>query len=290
MSSDLHRSVPTRQHLDLGGGVEVTFLPDGFVQLRPGWFTDLAPGALPASHLDTDGCLVAGTGGLLVRTPTHTVMIDAGFGPLRDPGTPQAPIGRAEGGLLLGELHEMGLAPGDLDAVAITHLHTDHIGWALVQRGGEHVLDVPIVLSASEWSEPGDPAVTGFSASMAAVLETRLRLIGPGAEVVPGVTMVATPGHTAGHASYLVSGSDRRLLVIGDAMHSSLQVAHPDWRSWPDVDPAAAEVSRRRLLAELAAPDLIGFGMHFAGQVFGRVVGGQWRAVPEVSAVRPVTG
>ena len=97
---------------------------------------------------------------------------------------------------------------------------------------------------------------------------------------------VVTSGHTPGHTSYVItSRNGRRLVVLGDAFHSPAQLAHPDWLSAADSDAAGVESARRRLLAELAEPDTLGFGFHFGDQPFGRVVPGHageavWEPVP----------
>lgn len=66
-------------------------------------------------------------------------------------------------------------------------------------------------------------------------------------------------------------------------MHSPIQIDHPDWSSGFDHDPALTADHRRRLVAELAEPGTIGFGVHFADVVFGHVQQGgdgpAWRPV-----------
>jgi glyoxylase-like metal-dependent hydrolase (beta-lactamase superfamily II) len=80
-----------------------------------------------------------------------------------------------------------------------------------------------------------------------------------------------TPGHTPGHTAYVIGSGDLRLIAFGDAMHSPIQVDHPEWSAAPDHDPKQAEDSRRRLIAEMSEPHTIGFGGHFADVIFGRV-------------------
>ncbi|AIJ26336.1 hypothetical protein [Amycolatopsis methanolica] len=78
-------------------------------------------------------------------------------------------------------------------------------------------------------------------------------------------------GHTAGHAEYVITGGGQRLIAFGDALHSPVQVDHPELSAAVDHDPARAAAHRARLVAELSEPDTIGFGIHFADVVFGRV-------------------
>jgi len=48
-------------------------------------------------------------------------------------------------------------------------------------------------------------------------------------------------------------------------------VRHPEWFTVSEGDPAQSERHRRHLIAELLRPDTLGFGIHFADVVFGRV-------------------
>jgi glyoxylase-like metal-dependent hydrolase (beta-lactamase superfamily II) len=54
---------------------------------------------------------------------------------------------------------------------------------------------------------------------------TNVRLISDGDEVAPGVTAVVTPGHSAGHTSYVVTTSrGNRLVAFGDCFHTPAQL------------------------------------------------------------------
>jgi glyoxylase-like metal-dependent hydrolase (beta-lactamase superfamily II) len=91
-------------------------------------------------------------------------------------------------------------------------------------------------------------------------------------EIFPNVRAMVTPGHSPGHTSYVIaSRAGRRLVALGDAFHTPGQLTHPEWLSIADPDPQGVQSARRRLLAELAKPDTIGFGFHFGEQPFGRV-------------------
>ena len=82
---------------------------------------------------------------------------------------------------------------------------------------------------------------------------------------------MVTPGHSPGHTSYVItSRTGRRLVALGDAFHTPAQLAEPEWLSIADTDAAGVLNARRRLLAELAKPDTLGFGFHFGDQAFGQ--------------------
>ncbi|MEU4547467.1 hypothetical protein [Nonomuraea dietziae] len=61
------------------------------------------------------------------------------------------------------------------------------------------------------------------------------------------------------------------VIAFGDALHSPIQVDHPEWSCVYDHDRAGSADHRHRLVAELEEPDTIGFGIHLADVVFGQV-------------------
>jgi glyoxylase-like metal-dependent hydrolase (beta-lactamase superfamily II) len=103
-----------------------------------------------------------------------------------------------------------------------------------------------------------------------AVMEPRVRPIGDGEEIFPGVRASFAPGHTVGHTTYTITGGGRRLIAFGDALHAPVQVTHPEWSCGIDHDPVESAEHRRRLVEELSRPGTIGYGGHFADVVFGR--------------------
>ncbi|MGI5290362.1 hypothetical protein ACQEVF_44490 [Nonomuraea polychroma] len=66
----------------------------------------------------------------------------------------------------------------------------------------------------------------------------RVRTIDDGEEIFPGVRASFAPEHTVGHTTYTITGGDRRLIAFGDALHSPVQVTHPEWSCGIDHDPA----------------------------------------------------
>jgi glyoxylase-like metal-dependent hydrolase (beta-lactamase superfamily II) len=248
------------------GEVTVSYVPDGAVQLRPrAWLpasTDDDWAAHP-EYLDDTGNLVASIGGLLVERGDRALLIDAGVGPVSMPAQPGNPFGAIHGGTLLDNLAALGRDPSTIEAVAITHLHLDHIGWASTFA--------KVLLTEPEWTQRHLAAAGGVSRETLDALAPYVHTVSDGAEIFPGVRVLLTEGHTAGHAAYVLTEDDQRLIAFGDALHSPIQIANPSWSAAPDHDTVRSTEWRHRLVDELAKPDTIGFGIHFADVVFGRV-------------------
>ncbi|MEU6233940.1 MBL fold metallo-hydrolase [Kitasatospora sp. NPDC047058] len=257
------------------GDTKVSYVPDGDVRLRPLQLLPDTTDEVWAAHpeyLDATGHLVGSVGGLLVEHGGRALLIDTGFGP-QEFGMPDGPLGAIHGGALLAGLAELGRSPEDIEAVAFTHLHSDHLGWACHPAPGgarPALAHAEYLISEAEW-ERRDLLEEQGMAEQAAALAPHVRTITDGEEVFPGVRARITPGHTVGHAEYVITGGGRRLIAFGDAVHSPIQIDHPDWSSAFDHDPARTAGHRRRLVAELSEPGTIGFGVHFADVVFGHV-------------------
>ncbi|MBK3566000.1 MULTISPECIES: MBL fold metallo-hydrolase [unclassified Streptomyces] len=269
------------------GDWRLTHVPDGMVQLRPeGWFTGLGPDDLAtlAPYRDPDGFLVASVGGLLIEHQGRSLLIDTGFGPRHLAAAQTHPaLGMLAGGDLITLLRTAGVNAEAVDTVAFTHLHDDHIGWVLAADGAHFEGVTSFALSAAEWRERGS--------LLPAKIAGRVRTVADGGEVFPGVTLREWPGHTSGHAGYVVevaderSGDDgvHRVLVLGDALHSPAQTAHPEWRVFFDGAGEEAVGTRRAVLEEAARPGTVCYAGHFADVVFGRVEvtdgGYRWQAL-----------
>ena len=273
------------------GETTVTYVPDGEVRLGArGWLpatTDQVWAEHP-EYVDESGNLVAGIGGLLVEHGGRALLIDAGFGPQAWPADQDGTRGAIHGGALLDNLTALGRAPTDIEAVAITHLHLDHLGWAWHPAPGSEepaFTGAEDLVSEPEWAERDFATTQGTGREILDVLQPRVRTVAEGEEIFPGVRVVPAPGHTPGHTAYVISGGGRRLIAFGDAFHSAIQMEHPEWWAAPDHDRGRSTSFRRALVDELAAPGTVGFGVHFADVVFGRVEAGgdrpAWRPVDD---------
>lgn len=256
------------------GDTKLSYVPDGEATLNARMLLPEPTEEFWAQHaeyLDEGGFLMASVGGLLVERDGRALLIDAGVGPLTV-GPPLNTYGVQTGGKLLDSLATLGRSPADIEAVALTHLHNDHFGWAWYPAPGSDrpaFAGTPYLVAESEWTQRHFAEAQGMG-DMIKALEPQVRTVAEGEEIFPGVTVRYTPGHSAGHAAYVISAGGQRVLAFGDAFHSPVQIPHPRWENTFDYDHAQSTSLREGLVFELAEPDTIGFAIHFP-EPFGRV-------------------
>lgn len=205
----------------------------------------------------------------VVRTAAGVVLVDTGIGSLSPP-THWTDRWEAAAGLAA-----TGVDPADVRDVVLTHLHGDHAG-GTVASGGPRFPNARYHVHPYDWvdfADDPDPDDRGNRLAMQVLADAgQLDLDPEDREVTPGVRVVHTPGHTRGHRSVVVDGGGATLLLTGDLLHLPVQVAHPEWPSSHDQDPATGCSSRRRMLASAAEGSWQLAVPHFA-QPFGTVVG-----------------
>lgn len=80
-------------------------------------------------------------------------------------------------------------------------------------------------------------------------LENKVSKYEWGKEIIPGVTTIATPGHTPGHTSFVVASGSAKLLVQSDVTNiPHLFLRDPTWQVMYDVDPLTAAETRKKIL------------------------------------------
>jgi glyoxylase-like metal-dependent hydrolase (beta-lactamase superfamily II) len=275
--------IARRSTLDVGA-VRVTYLPDGATRQRPATqFVGAAPEAWEqhGEFLDEEGWLIMSFGSFLIESENHKTLVDLAWGPHSvDLGQVSggALEGTAFGGGLLESLKAVGIEPTDIDTVLYSHLHIDHVGWATLGDTQEAAFPNAVhVVSEEEWTfwqnPPRDDAGAAPGEAQLSVLGENLRLVQDGDNPVPGVTVFATPGHTAGHASFVIGSGRERAIILGDAVHCPIEFTDPEMSFMADTDGALARRTRARLARDFSGPGQIIAGGHFPHPVFGRLDG-----------------
>jgi glyoxylase-like metal-dependent hydrolase (beta-lactamase superfamily II) len=245
------------------GDYVVTYLSDGFLDGAFGFFHGIAASEAeamlraahrpPLARISIASYVIQGRG--------RTVLVDAGAGGFN-----------GWGGRFPVALAAAGVEPADVDTILVSHAHVDHVG-GLTLHGKPLFPRAEVILNEAEakfWRDDGIKAQAGadaepfFAAARTALdaYAANLKLVSPG-EVLPGIEMVALPGHTPGHSGFHVTSGDGGLLIWADVTHlADVQIAKPEVTIAFDVDPDAARATRMRVLDRVASEGLAVAGMH----------------------------
>jgi len=154
--------------------------------------------------------------GYLIEHPAGRILFDTGFSPI-DETVRQRFAPRAR--LIDDALAALSLAPSDIDLIANCHLHADHAG------GNSCFPGVPIYVQAAELRIARDPGHT-YPEYTFDYPDVRLEVVDGEAELVPGVRLVPTPGHTAGHQALVVDTTDGPVLLAGQVFNTASEFGH----------------------------------------------------------------
>jgi glyoxylase-like metal-dependent hydrolase (beta-lactamase superfamily II) len=256
------------------GAIDVTVLSDGTLEVPMSFVLPETPPAEAAALLTSHGYPATGapipTNITLVKSGAELVLIDTGAGANFQPTA----------GKLAENMEAAGLDPAAVTKVVFTHGHADHL-WGAIDDfdDSERFPKASYVIAAAEWDfwiHPDTPTsvpdwLQGMARGNARILqrlEGRIERRKGGEGLAPGLSFVATPGHTPGHMAVLVESGGERLLIGGDVLaHSAISFARPEWRFGSDYDRDLAVATRRRLLDRLASErlPLVGFHLPYPG-------------------------
>ena len=257
------------------GSFEVTVVTDGaatnplsdaYVSNQP---KTAVNAALEADFLEKDKVTHAYTA-VVVNTGSKLVAIDTGLG--------LGMFAQSKGAL--GQYHTnlaaAGIDRNAVDVVIISHFHGDHINGLVGPENKPAFPNAEVMVPETEWAFWMDESnVTKLPEVARGQMANPKRVFGvlgnkvtkyqPGKELVPGITAVASPGHTPGHVSHVVASGDRKVLVQADitAGAASLFARNPDWQFVFDTDKPLAVESRKKLYQMAAAEKMIVQGYHF---------------------------
>ena len=254
------------------GEFEIIIVSDGHLVLPTSFLAPDAPPAERAALLKAAGQsgeqYQSPTNITLIRKGSELILIDAGSG---DRFMPTA-------GKLFDNLKVAGIDKASVTRVVFTHGHPDHLWGALDDLDDLVLPNAAYYVGATEWGFwRGDNATRGLPAERAGfvtgarrrfdAIKDRVKMVKPGDDIVTGLRVVDTAGHTQGHVSLEIAGGEG-LIVGGDVLtHPLISFAHPEWRTTADHVSDQAVTTRKTLLDRLAADKskLIGFHLPYPG-------------------------
>lgn len=240
---------------------------------------------------DEENRILLGLNCLLVEGPDYRLLVDTGVGDKEgDAFADMFALERERD--LFDELRDAGVATDSVTHVVNTHLHFDHCGGntRLDERGEARPAfsAARYIVQKGEWND----AVRPHERSRSSYLERNflpiqeaglLDLVEGETEILPGVTLLPTPGHTPHHQSLLIDmPGGRRLFYPADLVPTSSHLPLP-WLMSYDLEPLVALESKRAIMARARKENWLWYFEHERDRPYGEL---EW--VPTKKGEKPV--
>lgn len=258
------------------GDARVTVISEETVMVSLSWTMDVPEAEWRAALPDIppDGNDRFGQNVIHLALGDASILIDAGL------DAPDSAWGRRHAEQMQPErtpgtvagLARIGVRPEDISHVLLTHGHWDHVVGATVERDDAFVMRYPNArhyLGRADWERTLDDQLRRRLAPVeqAGLLE----LVEGDLLVVPGVSLLHTPGESPGHLVVRLASRGEYFYALSDLFHHPSEVEHLDWMG-PQRDRAAMLRSRERLLPEMAAQQATVVYTHAPFPPWGRIV------------------
>jgi len=205
------------------GDFELTAISDGTYVADGGAFFGVVPKVMWQKKVQPDetNLITVGCNSVLVRTGKQNVLIETGIGNKLEEKKKRIFQSQEK---LLENLHAAGTAPEDIDVVINSHLHFDHCGWNTVYKNG---VAIPTFPKAKYYAPEGEwkhgslqlerDRVSYLSDNYDPLIRSgRMQLLGSAAEIVPGISVAAWPGHTRNMWAVLIRSAGKTACYISD--------------------------------------------------------------------------
>ncbi len=179
---------------------------------------------------------------LLIRHPEGNVLVETG---LHDKTANYVKYHNiVKNPSLIESMDIAGVKPSDIDIVINSHLNPDHAGWNTRYIDGKlkpTFGNAKYVIQEKEWKtaiEPGFELKNDYFSVETDALPLEesgsIELVNGEKEVLPGIFVVPTPGHTAGHQSVIIK-AERTMLYAADMAALVLHQEKPRCKMAVDV-------------------------------------------------------
>jgi glyoxylase-like metal-dependent hydrolase (beta-lactamase superfamily II) len=232
---------------------------------------------------------------LLIEHPSGLVLVDSGAGNKENAKFKEIYGIENDGadGLTWLEdgLRQIGVAPTDISLVINTHLHFDHAGGNTRTRpDGTVEISFPnatYIVKRGEFeyaTHTNERTAASYFDRNYVPLEAadKIEFVSREREVVKGIRVVPTPGHTPFHQSILIESAGERAFYFADLVPTAAHLPLP-WIMGYDVEPLVTLETKRRILKQAVDEQWLVIFEHDAATAWGRVAvdAKGYRLVPE---------
>ena len=218
------------------GDATIHIVSDGSLRMDGGSIFGIVPKAIwsKSSPPDRQNRIEIALNCLLIQSNGNNILVDTGIGDKHN--TKVKTRFHMRGGQLCNSLGKFGLSPDDIDIVVLTHLHFDHVGGCTTF---ENKKAVPVFRNAThlvqrlDWDEANNTnerTRTAYIPDDFLPLQqsNQLQLLDGDTEIISGLWVRRTGGHTAGHQlAYFESGGEK-VATLGDVLmiHEQIPVGY----------------------------------------------------------------
>ena len=270
------------------GHFAVSVISDGFITVpieivAPEGSPDERAEILRRTGHQGSGLVDSKTNIPVIKKGDDLIIVDIGSGDKYQPSD----------GRLSANLLASGIDAHAITKVVFTHAHPDHVWGTLATDGRLRFPNATYFVGAAQWNYWMDPDylnsmprelhefARGAQRDLGAIKD-RVVMAKPGDDIVTGLRVIDTAGHTPGHISLEMAGGDGLIISADAATNEIYSFQQPKSRFGYVTIPDLAIRNRARLI-DRAAPDrtkLLGYHWTYPGVGFAERRGGGYRYVP----------
>jgi glyoxylase-like metal-dependent hydrolase (beta-lactamase superfamily II) len=269
---------------------EIFHLSDGLFRLDGGAMFGVVPRVLweRTNPPDRQNRILLNLGVLLIRAKGKNILVDSGIGEKHDARS-QEVYGIRHRPSLRKSLEKLELGAADIDFVINTHLHFDHAGGNTVRLDGGKIAPTfpraQYLVQRGEWEAArsrNERTRRSYIPDDFEPLEKAgcLTLVEGDLEILPGIRMVRTPGHTEHHQSVMIHSGDLKAIFLGDLIPTTSHLSLPYIMGY-DLLPLVTLETKRRLLRQAREEGWLLIFQHDPRVRAGRLRVGDESFVPE---------
>ena len=234
------------------GDFRIHYLNGGITHIDGGAMFGVVPKALWTKKYEVNdkNQIPLPTHPILIQSNDYNIIIDTGIGSGKLTDKERRNFGAHYESQISEDLKALDLTTADIDYVLMTHLHFDHAA-GLTDNEGNSIFNKAIhVIQQDEWHEFQSPNIRSKSTYWPknnGDFKKRLLLFENEIEIVPGIKMIHTGGHSFGHAIITIESQNEKAVHMGDILPTTAH-RNPLWVTAYDDYPMQSIREKERLV------------------------------------------